>query len=231
MDVVYVVRPGERNEELRYSLRTIAANFPHDRVFIVGHTPQWATGVESIQTVQAGTKYANSTRNVLTACLTEDISDPFVLMNDDFFIVEPIVDIPTLHRGPIADVLTQYQRRAPGSKYVAGMADTLALLRSLGHVNPLSYELHIPLVVTKGAMRDAIKVATTAGLEVPHKRSIYGNLAGIGGTQMDDVKVLTNATVRFPGPFISTKDDVFNSGWIGRRINADYQKPGPYEAT
>lgn len=28
MDVIYPVRPGDDNEELRYSLRSLAANFP-----------------------------------------------------------------------------------------------------------------------------------------------------------------------------------------------------------
>ena len=48
MDAVYYVRPGDRNDELRYSLRSLA-NLPHDRVWIVGHTPPWVTGIESIQ--------------------------------------------------------------------------------------------------------------------------------------------------------------------------------------
>ena len=35
MDLVYLVRPGEQNEELRWSLRSLV-NLPHERVFEVG---------------------------------------------------------------------------------------------------------------------------------------------------------------------------------------------------
>lgn len=232
MDLVYVVRPGERNEELRYSLRAAAANLPHDRVFIVGHTPEWVRDVTSLQTIQGGTKYANSTRNVLTACCTDEISDPFILMNDDFFVTAPVQDIPALHRGPIVDVIADYTRRVsrPGP-YLDGMQATLDLLHELGYEQPFSYELHVPLVIDKDLMRKAIEVATTAGLEVPHKRSLYGNLAQLGGQQVEDVKVIRTNTVNIPEPFASTNDASFTTGWIGRRIAANYQKPSRYEAT
>ena len=55
MDLVYVVRDGA-NPELRYSLRSVAVNLPHDRVWIVGHVPAWITGCETVPTVQAGRK-------------------------------------------------------------------------------------------------------------------------------------------------------------------------------
>lgn len=229
MDVVYIVRPGDHNEELRHSLRTLT-NLPHDRVWLVGYTPSWVTGVESVHTAQGGTKYANSTGNVLTACSADlDISDPFILMNDDFFIREPITEIPTLHRGLATDVLNDYRRRLGPGHYIDGMAATLNLLRDLGHDSPLSYELHVPLVVHKDTMRKAIEEATAAGIQVPHKRTLYGNLAGIGGTQADDVKVVTSATIKIPGPFVSTCDKSFTSGWIGRRLRATYSEPGAYE--
>lgn len=235
MDLVYVVRPGENNEELRYSLRTVAVHLEHDRIFIVGHTPSWVAGVESLQTIQAGTKYANSTRNVLTACCTAEVSDPFVLMNDDFFITAPVNQVPALHRGIVIDVLTDYQARygtriGKRNHYIDGMAATLQLLNDMGHHDPLSYELHVPLVVHKDAMREAIEVATTAGLEAPHKRTLYGNLAHLGGQQTRDVKVNTSSSVQMPEPFVSTCDKIFRCGWIGRRIRATFNQPSPHEA-
>lgn len=231
MDVVYVVRPGDNNEELRYSLRSLA-NLPHDRVFIVGHTPPWVRNVTSLQTIQAGTKYANSTRNVLTACGTDEVSDPFVLMNDDFFIVRPIGEVPTLHRGPVADVVTEYRvrYRRIASQYIVGMTETRDLLLELGHTKPLSYELHVPLVVHKEAMSKAIETATVAGLEVPHKRTLYGNLAGVGGTQARDVKVIYRAAVHVPSPFVSTSDMSFHEGWIGRKLRGMFTEASRYEA-
>jgi hypothetical protein len=47
-DVVYVVRPGNRNEELRYSLRSIAAHLPHRRVWLAGFCPSWVRNISFI---------------------------------------------------------------------------------------------------------------------------------------------------------------------------------------
>ena len=37
-DIVYLLREGE-NDELRYSLRSVERNFPHDRVIFYGGKP------------------------------------------------------------------------------------------------------------------------------------------------------------------------------------------------
>src|SRR5690606_40329879 len=91
MDVVYLVRPGNRNEELRWSLRTLV-NLPHDRVWIVGHLPNWIDRhkVQYLRTEQYELKHTNTLNNLATACDHSDISDRFVLMNDDFFVLQPV---------------------------------------------------------------------------------------------------------------------------------------------
>ncbi|MFF3129757.1 hypothetical protein ACFVRD_48125 [Streptomyces sp. NPDC057908] len=53
-DIVYVVRPWNQNEQLRYSLRTLA-NLPHRRVWIAGYCPTWVgPDVGRIPVAQAG---------------------------------------------------------------------------------------------------------------------------------------------------------------------------------
>lgn len=230
MDVVYIVRPGDDNEELRHSLRSLV-HVPHDTVWIVGHRPPWVTGVEAVQTIQHGTKHDNSTRNLLTACNVSAVSDTFLLMMDDVFITHPIDHVPVMHRGPAADVLRMYELRfrRGGSPYVAGMRETYEWLRRHGHRDPISYELHTPLPVTKDGMKRAIQAGIGAGLRVPHKRTIYGNLEHIGGTRTCDVKIHTKEMRPVPGPFVSTMDASFAGGWIGRYLREMFPDPGPYE--
>ena len=188
MDVVYLCRAGE-NEELRYSLRSLA-NLPHERVWLFGGAPQWVTDVDLVATDQRGTKYQVTTRAMRAACEHPDVSDPFALFNDDFYVARPCAEVPVLHRGLISDVLADYRRRGHGgSSYCRGMVQTARLLRSLGYDAPLSYELHVPLPVGKRAMTEALDVGAAAGIAVLHKRTLYGNLARLGGERLIDVKI------------------------------------------
>jgi hypothetical protein len=231
-DAVYVVRPGDRNDELRHSLRSLAQNVPHGRVWIVGHLPPWVQtdgplGVLHLPTDQTDTKYRNSTGNVRAACGHPDVSDPFTLWNDDFFALRHHPVIPPLHRGPVDDVIADYRTRYGWSKYLEGMEQTQELLRGLGHPAPLSYELHLPLTVHKATMLEALDIG--AGVPVLHKRTLYGNLAGLGGEQTVDVKVSPQIPTWSPSwPFISTDLKTWRRG-VGEFIRMSFPTPGPYE--
>jgi len=227
MDVVYVVGPQKRSDELRFSLRALAAHVPHDRVWIVGHMPRWARGVEHIPRAQFSTKYQNSTANLRAACEHSKVSDEFVYMNDDFFTMRPVDQIPVLHRGPVAEVAA----RTPDGKYKRGALATARALRALGVAEPLSYELHIPMVIDKAKMLDALGRPQVRGIPVVHKRTLYGNLAGIDGEQAADVKV-HSASQTAPGDdplFISTNSGAFTDGPVGRLIREAFPDPCRYE--
>lgn len=228
-DIVVPVREGAANEQLRYALRSWAAHLPHRRVWLIGHRPQWVTGVEHLPRAQPGTKYQNTTGAVRLACLTDGISDPFLLANDDMFVMHAQSNgMPVLHRGPVRGVEAYYAARGSGP-YLRGMRETRDLLVSLGHLDPLSYELHVPMPVGKAGMLAALDEA--AHLDVVHKRTLYGNLAGLGGTEIRDVKILHRAP-RGYGPsslFLSTMPDSFAAGHVGQFIRRAFPKPSPYE--
>ncbi|MEZ7005825.1 hypothetical protein [Streptomyces sp. AD55] len=226
-DLVVPVRQGPVNEQLRYALRSWAAHLPHRHVWLIGYRPAWAQRVRHIPTVQTGTKYQNTTQAVRAVCEHPDVSDPFILMNDDFFVMQEQPDgVPVLHRGPVRQVEAYYATRGQG-RYLRGLRETRDLLVSLGHEDPLSYELHVPLTVHKKGMLHALDVGRH--LDVIHKRTAYGVLNGIGGEQIEDVKVLWRAP-RFPsGPFLSTMPDAFAHGAVGTHIRRAFPQPCPYE--
>lgn len=226
-DLVVPLREGKNNQQLRYALRSWAANLPHGRVWLVGFRPHWTDGVEHIPTVQRGTKYTNTTLAVRAACEHPEISDPFILMNDDFFTMRPVEQVPVLHRGRVADVEHYYASRASGS-YLQGMRETRARLAELGHPDPLSYELHVPLTVAKAGMLDAL--AAGRDLDVIHKRTMYGNLAGLGGQQAEDVKICHRGP-KFDqaATFLSTMPDAFANGMVGGLIRRRFPRACPYE--
>ncbi|WP_203233648.1 hypothetical protein [Streptomyces niveus] len=167
-DIVVPVREGAVNEQLRYAVRSWAAHLPHGQVWVVGHRPSWLGGVRHLPTRQAGTKYQNTTAAVRAACAHPEVSDRFLLCNDDMFVMRQVTEMPVLRRGPVRDVEAYYTVRASG-KYLRGMRETTELLATLGHRDPLSYELHVPLPTAKAGMLAALDAARH--LDVVHKRT------------------------------------------------------------
>lgn len=239
-DVVYVVKAEGDNDELRYSLRTLQ-NIPHGKVWLVGHRPRWAVNVEHLPTRNhLPTKYQNSTANLLTACTHDDVADEVIYMNDDFFILRPLDRIPHLHMGPVENRVryydTKYERRpgryrAGAGRYRDGMVQTADLLRSWGVADVLSYEVHAPMLIDRRKMAEAInRAARETRIVALHKRTLYGNLYRVGGELVKDVKVLTSThTWSERQRFVSTSNQSWKSGSVGKRIRRLFAEPSAYE--
>ncbi|MFE4796236.1 hypothetical protein ACFRFL_14235 [Streptomyces sp. NPDC056708] len=227
-DIVVPVREGAVNEQLRYALRSWAAHLPHRWVWVVGYRPSWLDGVRHIPTRQTGTKYQNTTVAVRAACEHPDVSGTFLLANDDMFVMQPVTEMPVLHRGPVRTVEAYYATRGSGA-YLRGLRETRDLLVSLGHEDPLSYELHLPMNLEKAKMLETLDVGRH--LDVVHKRTLYGNLAGLGGDEIRDVKILHRAPRGYSADdvFLSTMPDSFAAGHVGQHIRRAFPEPSRYE--
>jgi hypothetical protein len=232
LDVVYIVREGDDNEELRYSLRSIAANLPHRRVVIAGHKPDWVRGVLHIPTDQASqrTKYAKAMLNWKAAVNDDYLSENFVLFNDDFYVMQPLEELPIYHRGPINNIIDHYNKL--GGPYVANMKRTRKLLKDLGADNLLSYALHIPMVVNKTRYKFLLGGLEAAGYDLDgvQLRSLYGNFWRLGGEYREDVKYGKATDVPNPdSDFLSTLDESFNDGITGKLIRQTFTEKCRYE--
>lgn len=231
MDVVYICKPGETNEELRHSLRSLS-NLPHNRVWLVGYKPRWATNVEYLPTVQRASKNINTWRNWQAVAGHDGISEQFVLFNDDFYVTRPIEQVPALHRGPLDEMIAKYARhRIIGCRERA--AHTRRLLLQLGRTPLFSYELHTPMVMNRQLLArglDWLEQNRRAPLEQVSKRTFYGNYAQAGGEQASDIKV-QRANAGLPEtelPFLSTSPISWPGlagGWV-RRV---FSQPSPHE--
>ena len=226
MDVVYIVRPGE-NEELRYSLRSLA-NLPHDNVWVAGAAPDWYKG-NLLPVKQFATKYENARNNLQALCDDHRISDTVVLMNDDFFIVKPIDTVPVLHGGDVYTKIVRHSQYAATSPYVALLWDTLHILANRGVSTSLDYALHVPMTMDRGKLSDLLGYAGSY-------RILYGNIYGVGGEYCEDVKydrVIANGPKpydfrRGSSPFLSTSDGTFprvKSALLGKL----FSDKSPYE--
>lgn len=227
MDAVYRVRKSGLNEELRYSLRALAAFLPVDRVWLVGHRPRWVVNVEYIVSEVRGTTYHCSLTHLTRACEHPDVSEEFVLLDDDFFVLRRMERPPVAHMGPIASVLPEKRDKA----YRKALEATEKTLWDWGYPDPLCYELHIPIVLEKALVLEVAERAGEGRLVGAGIRSLYGNVAALGGERMDDVKV---GYMRVPvdldsRSFISTNDSSFRGGLVGKAIRERFPDPSRYE--
>jgi hypothetical protein len=210
MDVVYVNRDGD-NPELRYSLRTLA-NVEHDRVWIFGGAPTWINQdvVTFRKRMQGGTPYSSTRGHIQAACSTTEVSDPFVLWNDDFFAMHHVGEVPIYHRGPMEPLLEKYATmKTPWGK---GLRETAAAMEKRGLLaGALSYDVHLPLIVHKAEMREALRLAKGIHTDAIHLRTLYGALAGFGGVEHHDPKLMRRSDPFPRGAWLSSSDDTFRS--------------------
>jgi hypothetical protein len=199
MDFVYICKDGD-NEELRYSIRSVMASFPDAKVWLVGGRPSWYTG-DFIFIQQRSAKYINAVNNLKAICASEDISEEFVLMNDDFYIIKPIDSVETFHGGLLLDKINLYKKISQKSGYIFKLEKTFDKLRDLGLKSPLDYELHLPMIMEKKKLKITLKHGSDFLW-----RSMYGNLFNVGGVQIEDVKVYTEGPLTAKSYQIKNKE-------------------------
>lgn len=185
-DILYVVRPGEPNVPLKYSLRSLQ-NLPHRRVIVAGYCPSWVRNVVHVPVRRTTNKFRTIETNLRAALGISDLTDEVVYFNDDFFVMQPVDRVPVMHRGPAI-------------VYKAADEQRWRLKKTIDLLGPetLSYDgCHVPLPLETRAARDVLE-------EMPNGvlwRTWYGNVMGIGGVQVNDVKSRNGRPI--PGPFMS----------------------------
>lgn len=209
MDYVYICRQGE-NEELRYSLRSLVKNAPDGRVWIVGNKPSWYAG-DFLAVKDVAGKFENIRTALLAIANHDEISEDFILMNDDFFIINKINNIPTIHGGLLADKIEEYEKMNGSPQYLQILSDAHKYLINHGIKNPLDYDIHVPMIMNRKNLKRIAKKTLAP-------RSVYGNMYSIGGDRCEDVKVYPNSSnlvdrsydfKNNPSDFLSSDDKSF----------------------
>jgi hypothetical protein len=230
MDVVYICRAGD-NEELRYSIRSVVKNLPHDNIWVVGQKPKWYTG-NFIEIPDKRIKYVNARNNMKAICSSNKISEDFILMNDDFFIMKKVDSLDYFYGGTLEDKAVRFESFSMLGSYTRMLYSTLEKLKDIGIKTPLDYELHVPMIFNKKKLRDALKIKSDLW------RSVYGNLYSVGGTQIGDVKTYSGNNKKKQSfdwrkdskNFLSTEDNSFKEV-RDKLLNKHFAKPSSYESS
>lgn len=232
VDFLCPIRPGERNEELRIALRSWVANgnlTEADTLWVVGYRPRWLKGVRHLPGNRfAGSKQRNVWDNIRIACEHPDMPEQVVIVNDDFVITEPADVTEIAYRGTLDDHIASLKNR--GSWWIESLTSARDYLRGRGIDEPLSYELHRPILVDVARMEQALREAAWHSPDNPPQwRTVYGNRWNICGTMQPDGKIYRRTTTAPTTPFWSTTDQSITTSPIGRAAAALFPEPCRYE--
>lgn len=233
MLLICPVRPGDRNEELRYALRSWETNLLGSHTLItVGHRPSWLTPDQHY----AGNRYTSVNRAVWDnihvvsdAVAGENPSDGDVLyMNDDFFCLEPTESVPVLRRNLTLAQHVKLSGPPSAGWWPASLALTASWLAGEGFPHPDSYELHRPFLAVPSLMAKSLDRFDAASNDVlPQWRTLYGVLNNVEAHPVSDVKLGIHGFTGFGSGWVSTSD----YSWPKYRatISRRFQKPSRWE--
>ena len=224
LDVVYFVKDGVKNEELRYSLRSICQNMKFNRVWILGGCPQNIVPDVRVRVTQTGKTKWDKVRNMYKmVCNNKEITEDFIMFNDDFFVMQPTDFLEPLYRCSLSDHIKILEPTKPSaySRLLRSCRETLT-------GEPLSYELHTPFIFSKKKLLTVLNSFPTQHCT----RTMYGNIYSIGGRRTNDVKIF-NIHPSFnykSSQFLSTDDPIINiNNDIWRWIQKQFPKKCVYE--
>lgn len=226
-DLLYIVGPGtEGHEELRHSLRSVTVNLPHRRVWIAGSVPDWVTNVERIPLAPLPEKYPNIRQSLTAAVHSFGLSERFVLLNDDHFVIEPTdpSNFPVFHLGPTEAHLAWLRSIGKKGEWLEACEATHEWFDTRNF-----YENHTPLLCSKERLR---AVLSAYPLDRPLAPGLLYEAARAGaeGVLGPDAKVTGGDHQRPPDfPFLSTIDWSFKNRDVGRFLRSLFPKKCRYE--
>lgn len=226
-DIVYILRHG-KNEELRYSLRSVEKNFPHKRVWFYGGKPDGIWPDEFVAYIQEDTTKWQKVRNTLElVCKNDNITENFWLFNDDFFVMKPVENPTNYYDGTLEDRIAKIEGAIFGqqSEYSRLLRHLVQTLKAAGIDKPLNYAHHTPMLINRKKMLKTLEKYP----DEPMFRALYGNINKISGEDMPDVKFYQRRQPFPIGTYVSTADESWNQEKIGQIIRGKFSYKSRFE--
>lgn len=225
----YVGGPNDDDrEELRYSLRSVAANATFiTEAWVVGETPAWFTGTK-IPLPPRPEKFDNARQSITTFVNLPGAPDEFVLFMDDVYVTEPLDKLDVCHLGP-AHNYSAY--RTGKGTYARAVRATTDWLHTHGHPEPLAYLGHTPVPLDTQRVRTFL-AEYPAGLPLePFLLYVAAGTAG-EGRRAGNAKCAKDDVFEHKRdldiPYLSSNPDTW-PGQVGAYIKAMFDQPCRWE--
>lgn len=224
MDIVYVYKHWWGNWlELKYSLRSLD-NFPHDKVYIIWDKPDWIKWVIHIEVKDDWKKFENVRKKFMTICNNNDISEDFVLMHDDFYIMQSIKEIPYYIRWTLKEHMDAIHNKFWENDYWKAINWVYEKFPEW-----YSFDTHTPIALNRNKFK---KILQLFPWDSWSKRSLYCNYYWIKWTRWDtkDCKVYLQDRKYIKRKWFLSSDDtsVKNMSFI-RFMNQRFPSKCKYE--
>ena len=226
LDVVYILKNSGtrwRNQEIKYSIRSIEKHLDFNKIWIIGKLPVFLDGAK-IGFIKSEDPFSNKLKNAVhkltIACNNKEISDNFILMNDDFFFLKDVENIKYYNKGKLEK--SEKNHSTKSGYYYKAIKKTLKMLNDMGVSNPTDFEIHYPIIINKEKFLKTMNNIKHCDVLF---RSLYGNLNEIKSTYRSDVKIFDKSQfTRFKNKedLISTDEkfvtDISFQKWIDKRF-------------
>lgn len=144
--IVIPLGTGSRwnNTELRFALRSVEKHLTgYGDIFIIGEKPEWLQNVIHIPATdieQTWAKERNIFNKIMLACDDPRVSDDFLFMNDDHFLLRDYVagEFPFYWDGSLTDVMRVSQYKNTVANTVAQISEEVRY-----------FDVHCPIVYNK----------------------------------------------------------------------------------
>ena len=226
-DIVYILRDG-KNDELKYSLRSVEKNFKFKRVWFFGGKPPELKPDMFVRVFQEGDTKWEKVRNTLKlVCEDDRVTEDFWLFNDDFFVMKPVEKMTNYYDGTLKQRIEQIEAIIHGqqSVYSKQLRHLLKTLQDAGIDEPLNYAHHTPMLINRKKMLETLEKYPNE----PMFRALYGNINQIGGENMPDVKFYQKRQPFPIGTFASTADESWKQEKIGQIIRGKFAYRSRFE--
>ena len=236
VSVVYPIKSP--SEELKYSLRSLEKNASIliDNVWIVGEMPTWASNLNHLPAGNPFSRIEDFRAKVTAAANHPHVSEQFLLMHDDFFLIKPIEKFQAYHMGSLHDYIDEmFQDPTISRRYVKVVETTYNWMKSQGFSDQLTWQGHRPLLWDKARLADSLKKYPKGlALDVVGLYEMAGSehrdyaTRGVNSKVYETEVSLKEKLQQLDHPWLSTSDSAF-SGRAGAFIRQMFPEPSDYE--
>jgi hypothetical protein len=213
--------------ELRYCLRSIEKHLKgYGNIYLIGERPDWISGIKHIPAdddPRNRFRDRNIFMKLMIACSERDISENFLVVHDDHFLLEDI-DIrkfPYVHHGPI---------NVAGGQYGYTKQNTIGLL---GEVN--DHDSHCSMLINKKKFLNSVPTVDWNQWYGYLIKTLYCVMNGIEAEYYPDQKVrwveyYDEMKAAIDGrKWFSIGDRCFDNGVVMQVLGELYPLPSKYE--
>lgn len=225
-DLIYILKADIETEELKYSLRSVEQNFPINRVWFVGGQPEGLEPDIRLKHDQVGnSKWEMIRSSMWKAVSDERLSEDFFLFNDDFFVMEP-VDTDSFRNfvdGTLERRIDELHSESGMNPYTRTLFKLEQELKTM-HEPTMNFDVHLPMLLNKEQVRSTLYKCSS-----PQMRSAIGNINRLPFVIHPDVKVYDLESVPVNETYLSTNDDTFRKGNVGKYIRETFTTKSRFE--